>query len=250
MALTGVESPLSEIDAAAGEAVITGQVRAFLSWLGEGRRVTRTGHVRLDDARHLVGLLGTGDTIRPVRSSTEFRYLTRVVGWSRAARLVRPSRGRLVACEAGLAARPADLVVSLLGVYPQINTTLFPNGSWRSPVASHFRELAPAYLLTLLHSPGPYPVSALSRASYRVAEKRYALEKLTETERENLKLTIGVDVVLAMSALHALGVAVLDRNLSWDMNELDSRGAPDWSHSTVSITALGRYAIPRVSLKP
>lgn len=250
MALNGVESPLSEIDAAAEESVITGQVREFLSWLGEGRRVTRTGHIRLDDARHLVRSLGTGDAVRPVRSSTEFRYLTRVAGWSKAARLVRPSRGRLVPGEAGLPARPVDLVVSLLAVYPEINTTLFPNGSWRSPVATHFRELAPAYLLTLLHSRGPYPVSALSRTSYRVADKLYALEKLTETERENLRLTIGVDVILAMSALHALGVAVLDRNLSWDTNELDSSGAPDWSHSTVSITALGRHAIPRVSLKP
>lgn len=244
MAHTGVALSLSEMAAAAEQAVLTGQVRGLLSWLGDGRKITRTSHIRLDDARRLVHLLDTGDLVRPVRSSTEFPYLTRLVGWSKAARLIRASRGRLVPRDAGLADRPLDLVLALLTAYPEAGSAIFPpNGSRRSPVATHFRDLAPAFLLTLLHDPGPCPVSALSDASYRLADTRYALEQLTDAERENLRRTIEVDVILAMSALHALGVAVLDRNLSWDTDELLPDGTPDWSRATVALTELGHYAI-------
>ncbi|MCL2581392.1 MAG: hypothetical protein FWE35_02940 [Streptosporangiales bacterium] len=229
---------------AAGQAVLTGQIRGLLSWLGDGRKITRTGHIRLDDARRLVHLLDTGDLARPVRSSTELPYLTRLVGWSKAARLIRASRGTLVPRDAGLADRPLDLVLRLLSVYPETGSTLFPPNSGRlSPVAVHFRDLAPAFLLTLARSDGPCPVAALGEASYRLADTRYALEQLTDAERENLRRTIDVDVILAMSALHALGVAVLDRNLSWDMDELDLDGVPDWSRATVGLTGLGRHAV-------
>lgn len=235
------------MDAAAGQAVITGQIRGFLSWLGEGRKLTRTGQIRLSDARHLVDRLSTGDRTRAIRSSAELPYLTRVAGWSRAARLVRPSRDRLVPRDPGIADRPLGLVLALLATYPELGTTLFPpNGYRRSPVAGHFRDLGPAFLLTLLRSPGSCPVSALREASYRMIDAWYALEQLTADERGNLKRTVGVDIVLAMSALHVLGVAVLDRNLAWDTDELDSHGAPDWSRATVTLTDLGRYAIPRV----
>lgn len=255
MAHTGVAPSPSETDfaagQAAGQAVLTGQVRGFLSWLGEGRKITRTGHIRLDDARRLVHLLDTGDLVRSARSSTELPYLTRLVGWSKAARLIRASPGRLVPRDTGLADRPLDLVLALLTVYPEIGGAVFPpNGSRRSPVATHFRDLAPAFLLTLRDSPGPCPAAALGETAYRLADTRYALEQLTPGERENLRRTIDVDVILAMSALHALGVAVLDRNLSWDTDEVLPDGTPNWSRATIELTGLGRYAIPGVRLKP
>lgn len=230
---------------AAGQAVLTGQVRGLLSWLGEGRKITRTGHIRVDDARRLVHLLDTGDIARPVRSSAELPYLTRLVGWSKAARLIRATRGRLVPRDSGLADRPLDLVLALLTAYPEAGPAIFPPNAGRlSPVAIHFRELAPAFLLTLARAPEPCPVSALGEAAYRLADTRYALEQLTDDERENLRRTIGVDVILAMSALHALGVAVLDRNLSWDTDELLPDGTPNWSRATVELTGLGRHAVP------
>ena len=248
MAHTGVAPSPSEMATAAERAVLTGQVRGLLSWLGEGRKITRTGHIRLDDARRLVQLLGTGDLAHPVRSSTEMPYLTRLVGWSKAARLIRASRGVLVPRDAGLAGRPLDLVAALLAVYPDSGSAIFPpNGGRLSPVAVHFRDLAPAFLLALAGSPEPCPVSALGDDAYRLADTRYALEQLTDAERANLRHTIDVDVVLAMSALHALGVAALDRNLAWDTDELLPDGTPDWSRATVVLTDLGHYAMSRLA---
>jgi hypothetical protein len=40
---------------AAGEkAELTSQLRSFLAWVGDGRKLTQTGRVSLADARHLV----------------------------------------------------------------------------------------------------------------------------------------------------------------------------------------------------
>ena len=41
---------------AAQQAKLTGQVRPFLDWLGEGRKLTQTGRIGLADARYLVEL--------------------------------------------------------------------------------------------------------------------------------------------------------------------------------------------------
>ncbi|MGH3152050.1 MAG: hypothetical protein ACRDOB_15185 [Streptosporangiaceae bacterium] len=69
-------------------------------------------------------VLGTGDTIDPeiggrvfkTKSSEELPNLTRVVGWAKAARLVRVTGTRLVPVKknAALTARPLDLVVAML----------------------------------------------------------------------------------------------------------------------------------------
>ena len=58
---------------------------------GFGRKLTQTGRIGLADARHLVELLGTGDTIDPkigdrvfkTKSSEELAHLTRIVEWAR-----------------------------------------------------------------------------------------------------------------------------------------------------------------------
>jgi len=44
---------------------VTGQIRSFMTWLGDGRKLTQTSRIGMTDARHLVELLGTGDKIDP-----------------------------------------------------------------------------------------------------------------------------------------------------------------------------------------
>ena len=56
---------MNDLEAAAENAELTGQIRSFMTWLGEGRKLTQTGRIGLADARHLVELLGTGDKIDP-----------------------------------------------------------------------------------------------------------------------------------------------------------------------------------------
>jgi hypothetical protein len=93
------------MEAAAEKAELTGQIRAFLAWVGPGRKLTQTGRIGLVDARQLVELLGTGDTIDPkigdrvfkTRSSEDLPHLNRIVAWAKAARLVRVSGNKLMA---------------------------------------------------------------------------------------------------------------------------------------------------------
>ena len=56
---------VTDFEAAAEKARLTGQVRSFLHWLGEGRKLTQAGRIGLADARYLVEFLGTGDVIDP-----------------------------------------------------------------------------------------------------------------------------------------------------------------------------------------
>jgi len=42
---------VNDLEAAAGKAELTGQVRPFMTWLGEGRKLTQTGRIGLADAR-------------------------------------------------------------------------------------------------------------------------------------------------------------------------------------------------------
>ena len=109
---------MNDFEAAADKAKLTGQIRSFMTWLGEGRKLTQTGRIGLADARHLVELLDTGDRIDPeigdrifkTRSSEQLPYLTRVEAWMKAARLIRVTSTRLVPVKknAGLINRPLD----------------------------------------------------------------------------------------------------------------------------------------------
>src|SRR5229473_3485292 len=93
------------LEAAAENAELTSQIRSLLAWIGPGRKLTQTGRIGLADARHLVELLGTGDTIDPeiggrvfkTRSSEDLAHLNRIVEWAKAARLVRVSGTKLMA---------------------------------------------------------------------------------------------------------------------------------------------------------
>ena len=115
---------MNDLEAAAGHVVLTGQVRSFTVWVGDGRKLTQTGRIGLADARYLVEQLGTGDTIDPkigdrvfkTKSSEELGHLTQIVEWAKAARLVRVSGTRLVPVKknASLLDRPLDLVMAML----------------------------------------------------------------------------------------------------------------------------------------
>jgi len=95
---------VNDLEAAAERAELTGQISSFMVWLGEGRKLTQTGRIGLADARHLVEVLGTGDKIDPeiggrvfkTTSSEQLAYLSRIVEWMKAARLVRVTGTRLV----------------------------------------------------------------------------------------------------------------------------------------------------------
>ena len=228
------------LKAAAEKAELTGQIRAFLAWVGPGRKLTATGRIGLADARHLVELLGTGDTIDPdiggrvfkTRSSEDLAHLSRIVAWAKAARLVRVTGTRLVPVKknAALADRPLDLVLALLEAYPRLGQPLFPQNTWRqSLVGDEFTDIGQELLTVLLRSAGPCPLGELGGIAYDAIEARYVLAGLTALQHDSLRRTTATDITIAMAGLHVLGVVVLDREAS-----------------SARLTDLGRYAIRRV----
>ncbi|HWG61913.1 MAG TPA: plasmid pRiA4b ORF-3 family protein [Streptosporangiaceae bacterium] len=238
---------MTDLEAAAEKAPLTGQIRSLLAWLGEGRKLTQTGRIGLADARHLVGFLGTGDQIDPeiggrvfkTKSSEELAHLTDIVEWAKAARLVRVTGTRLVPVKknAALADRPLDLVLAMLAAYPKLGKTLFPRNTWRnSLVGDEFADLGPELLTALLASPGACRLATLGGIANDMIEARYVLSGLTRQQLDSLQRMIAVDVAIAMSALHVLGIVVLDRGATDRDPDEDSAG----------LTDLGRYAIRRL----
>lgn len=241
------------LTAVAGQAELVGQIREFLSWLGDGRKLTQTGRIGLGDARHLVDLLSTGDTIDPkigdqvfkTKSSEGLGGLTRIVEWAKAARLVRVTGTKLVPVHknAALADKPLDLVLKMLEVYPKLGKPLFPRGHWRqSIVGDEFTDISTELLTALLRSPGPCTLADLSDLAYDMIDARYTFPGITKMQHDHLRGTIRVDVRFAMSALHVLGIVILNRN----SDEVNEYGGADWSKGTAELTDLGRYAIRRL----
>jgi hypothetical protein len=237
---------VTDLDAAAQKAKLTVQIRSFLDWLGEGRKLTQTGRIGLADARYLVDFLDTGDAVDPeiggkifkTKSSEELAYLTRIVEWAKVARLIRVTGTRLapVKKNAALADRPLDLVLAMLVAYPKLGKSLFPRNTWRqSIVGDEFADIGERLLTALLTSTGPCPLATLSATAYDMIAARYMLGRLTEQQHDSLRRTIAVDIRIAMSALHVLGVVVLD--VGTDQDRADA-GA--------ELTDLGRYAIRRL----
>jgi Plasmid pRiA4b ORF-3-like protein len=230
---------VNDLEAAAEKAKLTGQIRSFLTWLGEGRKLTQAGRVGQADARHLVELLGTGDKIDPeiggrvykTRSSEELPYLTRIVEWMKAARLIRVTGTRLVPVKknAALADKPLDLVLAMLEAYPRLGKSLFPRNTWRqSLVGDEFTFIGPELLTALLLSQGPCPMDDLKEVAFDLIAVRYLLGGLNEQQMDMLRKTIDVDVTIAMAALGVLGVVAVDQAVD-----------------TAELTDLGRSAIRR-----
>jgi Plasmid pRiA4b ORF-3-like protein len=231
---------VNDLEAAAEKAELTGQIRSFMTWLGKGRKLTQTGRIGLADARHLVELLTTGDTIDPkigdrtfkTMSSEQLPHLTRVVAWMKATRLIRVTGGRLVPVKknAGLADRPLDLVLALLEAYPRLGKSLFPRNAWRqSLVGDEFTFIGPQILTRLLTHQGPCPLGDLKEVAFDTIAGMYMLHGLSELQMEMLQRTTETDVAIAIATLGVLGVVVVDE-----------------ADDTARLTGLGRFAIRRL----
>lgn len=231
---------MDDLETAAAQAPLTGQIRSFARWAGAGRKLTQTGNITLSDARHLVELLQTGDTIDPkigdrvfrTTSSTELGGLTQIAEWAKVARLVRVSGNRLVPVKknVGLLDRPLDLVVALVEAYPSLGKSLFPRSHYRqSLVGDEFADIGDALLTILMTQPAPVPLAELRAAVSEILGDRYRLDMLTESQLDMLRRTVETDVGIAIAALAGIGVATID----------ETAGAAE-------LTALGKFAIGRL----
>ena len=164
--------------------------------------------------------------------------MTKIVEWAKATRLIRVTGTRLapVKKNAALVDSPLDLVLAMLAAYPKLGKSLFPRSTWRqSIVGDEFADISQQLLTALLASAGPCALTTLSDTAYDMIAARYVLGRLTEQQHDSLRRTIAVDIRIAMSALHVLGVVVLDTSTDHDKAD-----------DSAELTALGRYAIRRL----
>ena len=173
---------MTDLDSAAQNAKLTLQIRSFLDWLGEGRKMTQTGRIGLADARYLVELLDTGDVVDPeiggkifkTKSSENLANLTWIVEWAKVSRLIRVAGTRLtpVKKNAALADRPLDLVLAMLAAYPKLGKSLFPRSTWRqSVVGDEFVDIGQELLDGPAREHRPVPAGSAERQGLRHARR-------------------------------------------------------------------------------
>lgn len=191
---------------------------ALLSWLGPGRKLTRTGRITLADARELVALLDTGDQIDPkigdrtfrTKSSEELYELTLVVEWAKAARLVRAAKGRLVPVRsrAGLLDRPLELAGRLWEVLGQLGPTICREGWFESLLRYEFGN-GLAALTVAVRRDTSVPIEEAANAVWDEISPSFTLDNATDLQRDTVRKANHRDVGATLSALEQLGAVTL-----------------------------------------
>ncbi|WP_327413344.1 hypothetical protein [Streptomyces sp. NBC_01233] len=213
--------PLEELRDQAGRSVVVEQLRVFTAWVGPGgRKLTTTGRLQMADARELVGLLGTGDTVDPVhagvrhrtRSSADLPEVHRLFEWARKARLVRTVKGRLVqvAKAAPLLADPLTLWQRAFGAVAELGEVLLGSrGGWApapSMLYDVYEETLPDVLNTLYSLPEPMPWPRLRDSVHLAYRSAYDLDGIDPRRRSVWLGHADTDLRKVLAVLEQLGV--------------------------------------------
>ncbi|WP_460362817.1 IS1096 element passenger TnpR family protein [Actinocorallia lasiicapitis] len=227
-------SPLRAVNETAASAPLIGRLVAFTGWLGAGRKLTQKGHLTLKDARELVALLTTADTIDPVigdkvwktQSSDDLWGLRKVVGVAKAVRLARVTGGRLVPVKknAALLDQPGELLGTILTALPGLAPALFPD-RWESLTGEEFDRVAPAVLSRLYRANAPVPLSDLKDLAWTVATTAYWLDDIPDVKLGTLRSFGDRDVRILAETLHDLGLTA--------------------AADPITLSDLGRYVLAR-----
>ena len=226
---------MEALAAGAADAALVRQLRDFVLWAGDGRKLTQTGRLRLADARELVPLLRTGDDLDPRIGSRVFRTttsddlpeLTRIVELALALRLVRKVHGwlRPVQKNAALLARPLDLWLTTYQALPDVADIVLDRPWRQSPVQIHFAEVVDE-LLAAMYADGAIPVPDAYELAWLVSTSRYHIRFAPEqVQRETRE--------------------IVDRDVRETLNALQSLGAVDVTGGGVELTPLARFGFRR-----
>ncbi|WP_157536385.1 plasmid pRiA4b ORF-3 family protein [Kitasatospora mediocidica] len=217
------------------------QVRDLIAWIGTGRKLTQTGKVTLADARALVALLETGDTVDPsigdrtfkTKTSQELYHLNLLVEWAKSARLLRTVSGRVMPVKknARVWEDPELLVQALFDALPRIGDAVLPAGWLGSPFAEEYPAGLRALLAHLYPSDHLVPEQDLQAAVWDNVSGFFILDDLPADRLRLLRQSNDRDVTLLLATLDGLGV-------------LQRTG------DTASLTAAGRHTMARLRGEP
>ncbi|MFE5580578.1 plasmid pRiA4b ORF-3 family protein [Kitasatospora sp. NPDC056531] len=213
------------------------QIRGLVSWIDPGRKLTQTGKVTLADARALVTLLETSDTIDPAiggrtfktKSSQELYHLNLLVEWAKAARLLRVASGRLVPVKknARLLEDPERVLDALFEALPRIGEAVLPSGWLGSMFAEEYPAGLRAVLTSLYAADLPVPEQKLRTAVWETLSGFFVLDDLPEDRLRLLRQSNDRDVDRLLAALRGLGAA-------------------QQTGKSVTLTSAGRQAMARL----
>ncbi|OHV56975.1 hypothetical protein BCD48_43530 [Pseudofrankia sp. BMG5.36] len=214
------------------EVRLVDQIIRFVGWLGEGRKLTQTGRLRLADARELVELLGTADRIDPqiggrvfrTKSSDDLPELTTILEWAKASRLVRVNLGRLVPVKksAALLGRPDELWTRLFDAFGQLGPVVCPEAWIESILRLTFAQCIDEVLRLLASREKGMPVDELGEAAWRVGMTGYVIDGTPE-QVERARQANDRDLQIALDWLHRLGVLRADGD-RYTLTDLGRRG--------------------------
>ncbi|WP_410641176.1 hypothetical protein [Amycolatopsis sp. lyj-346] len=169
----------SELADAAEASPIVAQLRKLVDWVGDGRALTSTGNLKLADARELVSLLDTGDTldrdlgdkVESVRSSADLPHLAIVFELAKRTRIVRVVKGKLVRV-----AKAAPLLKNALALWTAAFDALPGPGllvketgwapSYVLLLDQNLDIVLPDVLNTIYGMPEPIPVVRLAESAW------------------------------------------------------------------------------------
>jgi hypothetical protein len=211
-----MKKPTDEALAAmAADAEPLRRLQVFTAWVGAGRKLTQTGRIMLADARELVGLLGTEDTIDPkigdrvfrTKSSEELRGITTVAEWAKASGMVRVTGGRLVQVKkhAGLLERPLELWTRMFEAFPQLGEALCISGWGESLLRDDFEEGVGAVLAAMARRAGAIAPAEACAIAWETVAAGYVLDDLADQQLTSWRELNDRDVRHALDVLQQLG---------------------------------------------
>ncbi len=210
--------PEAELVAIAEHSPVVVRLRALVDWVGDGRALTTTGKIKLGDARELVKLLDTGDTldlrigehVSRTKSSAELPGLTRLLELAKKIRVVRVVKNRLVrvAKTVPLLSDSLALWTAAFDALPTPSLLVLPN-TW---AAEHTRmfdrildEVLPDVLNTVHGLPEPIPVIRLAESVWAACTEAFYLDALDPASTMRWREGVGTDLRWLLGVLAELG---------------------------------------------
>jgi len=203
------------LSAAAASARALKQVTALTRWVGTGRKLTQTGQLTMADARHLVGLLETGDEIDPVigeqvfrtRSSADLLGLAIVLAWAKAAGLLRVVHGRLIPVKKNqrLLDQPTPLWAAMFAAFDQLGPAICPSGWFDSLLRENFADGIAELFASIAEGGGAANADEAQERVWSTLAARYYLDNATDEQLRRLRTVTNRDLQRAVGELVALG---------------------------------------------
>jgi hypothetical protein len=208
----------AELASVAERTPLVGRLRALVDWVGDGRALTTKGNIKLGDARELVTLLGTGDTIDPrigeqvfrTKSSAELPGLSLLIELAKKIRVVRVVKNRLIriAKAAPLLRDGLALWTIAFDALPTPCLLVAPTG-WAPEhtlmLDAVLDEVLPDVLSTVYGLPEPIPLIRLTESVWWACTEQFHLHALDSEIATWWREGVGADVRRVLDVLADLG---------------------------------------------